>query len=211
MHCYKLLHIVVTKQHFLMYSSGHGRTKHTSNSIQKHTNHKGTIMSNEVVTFNAYTVAKGKSPAKLAHAIAQGADAGALLAIGKHRKAIITTLAHAGEEATITALSHGNIRPACAALTDLSGKAVTLMEIDGKAPYSEFLRMGAALAQFPQLTKTGKPTSAAKALAKFTEWRDAASAIRAERMAAKALPKVDITSKELSASYFVGPSTPAQS
>jgi len=147
-------------------------------------------MSN-VVTFNAYTVAKGKSPEKLAHAIAQGADAGTMLAIGKHRKAIIDTLAQSGEQATITALSHGNIRPACAALTDLSGKAVTLMEIDGKAPYSEFLRMGAALAQFPQLTKTGKPTSAAKALAKFTEWRDAASAMRAERMAGKA---IDITS-----------------
>jgi hypothetical protein len=175
------------------------------------TNKETTIMSNEVVTFNAYTVAKGKSPAKLSHALAQGADAGTMLAIGKHRKAIIDTLAQSGEQATITALSHGNIRPACAALTDLSGKAVTLMEIDGKAPYSEFLRMGAALAQFPQLTKTGKPTSAAKALAKFTEWRDAASAMRAERMAEKALPKVDITSQELPASYFVGPSTPAQS
>jgi len=145
-------------------------------------------MPKEIVTFNAYTVAKGKSPAKLAHALAQGADAGTMLAIGKHRKAIIDTLAQSGEQATITALSHGNIRPACAALTDLSGKAVTLMEIDGKAPYSEFLRMGAALAQFPQLTKTGKPTSAAKALAKFNEWRDAASAMRAERMAGKELP-----------------------
>jgi hypothetical protein len=153
-------------------------------------------MSN-VVTFNAYTTVKGSSIDKFNHALDQGANLGTLLAIGKHRKSVLAATAYAGEQATITALSHGNIRPACAALTDLSGKAVTLMEIDGKAPYSEFLRMGAALAQFPQMTKTGKPTSAAKALAKFNEWRDSASAMRAERMAAKALPKVDTTSQEL--------------
>jgi len=145
-------------------------------------------MTNQVVTFNALTRVTGKAPAKVAHAIAQGADAGTLLAIGKHRRAIIGSIALAGEQATIRELSHGNIRPACAALVELSGKAVTLMEIDGKAPYSEFLRMGAALAQFQQLTKAGKPTSAARALAKFTQWRDQASALRAERMAGKALP-----------------------
>lgn len=148
-------------------------------------------MSKQVVTFQAYTTVKGKSIDKFNHALDQGANLGTLLAIGKHRKSVIAITAYAGEQRTITALSHGNIRPACAAITDLSGKAVTLMEIDGKAPYSEFLRMGAALAMFPQLTKTGKPTNAAKALAKFNEWRDASSAMRAERMAGKELPGAD--------------------
>ena len=141
------------------------------------------------VTFTGLVRVTGKhvtAAQKLAGAVNNGVEVGALVAAGKHRKAVIDHLAQQGRAATVHALSVGNIRPVCALLVEISGKAVSLMEIDGKAPYSEFLRMGATLSALPQVNKAGKPTPAAKALALFTEYRDLATEMRAQRESRRA-------------------------
>jgi hypothetical protein len=138
----------------------------------------------EVVTFTGLVRVTGKNVTashKLTGAIKNGADVGALVAAGKHRKAVIDRLAMQGRADTAHALSVGNIRPVCALLVEVSGKAVSLMEIDGKAPYSEFLRMGASLAALPQTNKAGKPTAAAKALDLYCEYKALSDEMRAGR------------------------------
>jgi len=148
-----------------------------------------TSSSSEVVTFTGLVRVTGKGVTashKLTGAIKNGAEVGALVAAGKHRKAVIDHLALQGRADTAHALSVGNIRPVCALLVEVSGKAVSLMEIDGKAPYSEFLRMGASLAAMPQVNKAGKPTPAAKALDLYCEYKALSDEMRAGREARRA-------------------------
>ena len=140
----------------------------------------------EVVTFTGLVRVTGKGVTagqRLTGAVKNGADVGALIDAGKYRKAAINALALEGFNRTAHALSVGNIRPVCALLVEVSGKAVSFMEIDGKAPYSEFLRMGASLAALPQVSKTGKPTAASKALTLYTEYKKCADTFRAQREA----------------------------
>lgn len=153
---------------------------------------------NEVVTFSAIALVKGKgvtAAAKVAQHVQNGADMGALLANGIGRAAIVKALSDDGTEKTVHALSVGNIRPAAALVAAKSGHAVSLMEVNGKAPYSEWLRMGATLKGMAQATKSGKPTSAAKGLAL---WQSLTSAAAAKREA-RATPAIATTAPEAAA------------
>lgn len=118
---------------------------------------------------------------KVAQHRANGAEVGALVAAGIGRKVIIDELAADGLNKTIHALAHGNIRPAAALVVAKSGKSVSIMEIDGKAPYSEFLRLGATLQGMAQHNKAGKPTPAAKAFALWQTLKSGADMLRAEK------------------------------
>lgn len=143
-----------------------------------------------VTTFQGLTVVTGKgvTPAnKLAQHINNGAHVGALLFAGVNRKTITDSLGLEGMQTTIKALAGGDIRPAAALIVAKSGKAVSIMEVDGRAPYAEFLRLGATLRTMPQLTKAGKPTNAAKALALFDQLASGSQALRLERQALQAL------------------------
>jgi hypothetical protein len=143
-----------------------------------------TNISTEVISFQALSLLKGKGVTALEKAdrhLANGAHIGALIANGVTRKALIDSLSEQGMRDTAHKLSTGNIRPAAALVAAKSGKAVTLMEVNGKAPYSEWLRMGAVLAAMPQSTNAGKPTAASKALALHTQLTEAATALRAVR------------------------------
>jgi hypothetical protein len=119
--------------------------------------------------------------------VKNGANVGALLSANIGKKAIISQLANDGLNDTIHKLSAGNIRPACALIVAKSGKAVSIMEVNGKAPYSEFLRLGATLSGMAQYTKSGKPTNAKKALDLFNQLNNGAKALRETREAQKAL------------------------
>lgn len=143
-----------------------------------------------ITTFQGLTIVTGKGTTpqnKLAQHVANGANVGALLYAGVNRKTITDSLGLEGMQATIKALAGGDIRPASALIVAKSGKSVSIMEIDGKAPYSEFLRLGATLRTMPQLTKAGKPTNAAKALALFDQLTAGSQALRSERQALQAL------------------------
>jgi len=147
---------------------------------------KGIKMSNVStnVTFAALSIVSGKGTTmadKVKAHISNGADVGALVAQGVGRRAILESLGAEGMAKTVHQLAHGNIRAAAALIVAKSGKAVSIMEVDGKAPYSEFLRMGATLAAMPQETKTGKPTLAAKALALHISLTEQANIIRATK------------------------------
>jgi hypothetical protein len=113
--------------------------------------------------------------------VSNGVEVGALLAVGVGRKAIIDAQGADGMAKTIHQLAHGNIRPAAALVVAKSGKAVSIMEIDGKAPYSEWLRIGATLKGMTQETKSGKPTLTAKALALHSSLTEQANIIRANK------------------------------
>jgi hypothetical protein len=143
-----------------------------------------TAAQSEVVTFSALAVRTGKAVTahdKLAQHVQNGANAGALIGAGVQRKAAISAIVATGERDTIHALASGNIRPAAAVIVAKMGKAISLMEIDGKAPYSEWLRIGATLKGMVQFTTSGKATGANKALALWQTYTDGASAIRAQR------------------------------
>jgi hypothetical protein len=136
------------------------------------------------VTFQALTTVTGKGVTmadKVKAHISNGAEIGALLAQGVGRKAIIDAQGADGMAKTVHQLAHGNIRSAAALVVAKSGKAVSIMEIDGKAPYSEWLRIGATLQGMTQSTKAGKPTMAAKALALHTSLTEQAAIIRANK------------------------------
>jgi hypothetical protein len=148
--------------------------------------------STSVTTFSAIALVKGKGVTashKFSNALANGADVGALAHVGKHRKEILARMGHDGFGRVAHALSVGNIRPACAVLAEVSGNAVSLMEVDGRAPYSEFLRLGATLAALPAVGKTGKPTAAAKAHAIWAQYRDVAKTLRDARDARESTKK----------------------
>jgi hypothetical protein len=154
-----------------------------SNSIE-------TIKSAEVTEFVAMSVVTGKTVTmadKLQNHIKNGANVGAMLSANIGKKAIIEQLGAEGLHDTIHKLSAGNIRPAVALIVAKSGKAVSIMEVNGKAPYSEFLRLGATLSGMAQYTKSGKPTSAKKALELFNQLNNGAKALRETREAQKAL------------------------
>lgn len=139
-----------------------------------------------VVAFESFAIAKGKGVTqyeKIDQAVKNGAHMGALLAVGKHRKAIIEAIATNGVEKTVHDLASGNIRPAYAAVVEVSGKAESMLTEDGKAPYSEWLRLGATLRDRAQRTSSGKPTTAAKALELWEDYTQQAAAIRATREA----------------------------
>ena len=136
------------------------------------------------VTFQALSIVSGKGVTmadKVKAHVTNGADIGALVAQGVGRKAIIDSIGAEGMAKTVHELAHGNIRPASALVVAKSGKAVSIMEIDGKAPYSEWLRIRATLQGMTQATKAGKPTLAAKALALHTSLTEQASIIRADK------------------------------
>jgi hypothetical protein len=140
----------------------------------------------EEVSFLALTTIKGKgvtSAQKVQAHINNGAHIGALIGAGIGRKASIDEIVNDGMQKTAHALSAGNIRPAAALVVAKSGQSVSLMEVDGKAPYSEWLRMGATLKACAQTTKSGKPTPAAKALALHVQLSEMAATIRANREA----------------------------
>ncbi len=152
-------------------------------------------MTKEVVTFAALPVLSGAgvtAAQKVQQHLKNGAATGALIAAGVQRKALLAALTAADVDATVRALAGGNIRPAAALVVAKSGKAVSLLELDGKAPYSEWLRLGAALGQMAQTTKSGAATSAAKALALWQEYHDAAQALRAAREEQKLLEKAGL-------------------
>jgi hypothetical protein len=154
-----------------------------SNSIE-------TVKSTEVTEFVAMSVVTGKTVTmadKVQNHIKNGANVGAMLSANIGKKAIIEQLGNEGLNDTIHKLSAGNIRPACALIVAKSGKAVSIMEINGKAPYSEFLRLGATLSGMAQYTKAGKPTNAKKALDLFNQLNNGAKALRETRDAQKAL------------------------
>ena len=136
------------------------------------------------VTFNALTIVSGKGVTmadKVKAHVSNGADIGALVAQGVGRKAIIDSIGAEGMAKTVHQLAHGNIRSAAALVVAKSGKAVSIMEVDGKAPYSEWLRIGATLQGMTQETKAGKPTMAAKALALHSSLTEQSNVIRASK------------------------------
>lgn len=150
------------------------------------------VSASDVVTFTALTLVSGKgvtAAQKAQQHVTNGANVGALIGAGVQRKALIGALVDQGMRDTAHALSVGNIRPAAALVTGKAGKAVSIMEINGKAPYSEWQRMGAALRQMVQTTNAGKPTAANKALVLFNQLTDMATAMRAEREAARTADK----------------------
>ena len=136
------------------------------------------------VTFTALSTVTGKGVTmadKVKQHVSNGADLGALVAQGVGRKAIIDSIGTEGMAKTIHQLAHGNIRPASALVVAKSGKAVSIMEVDGKAPYNEWLRIGATLKGMVQVTKAGKPTMASKALALHSSLTEQANIIRADK------------------------------
>ena len=136
------------------------------------------------VTFTALSTITGKGTTmadKVKQHVNNGADIGALVAQGVGRKAIIESIGADGMSKTIHQLAHGNIRPAAALIVAKSGKAVSILEEDGKAPYSEWLRIGATLKGMVQVTKAGKPTMAAKALALHTSLTEQDNILRASK------------------------------
>jgi hypothetical protein len=136
------------------------------------------------VTFTALSTVSGKGVTmadKVKQHVANGADIGALVAQGVGRKSIIDSIGAEGMGKTIHQLAHGNIRSAAALVVAKSGKAVSILEENGKAPYSEWLRIGATLQGMTQTTKAGKPTLAAKALALHTSLTEQANVIRANK------------------------------
>jgi hypothetical protein len=136
------------------------------------------------VTFTALTTVSGKGVTmaqKVQQHVANGADIGALVAQGVGRKSIIDSIGAEGMSKTIHQLAHGNIRSAAALVVAKSGKAVSILEENGKAPYSEWLRIGATLKGMVQETKAGKPTLAAKALALHMSLTEQANVIRANK------------------------------
>ncbi len=144
------------------------------------------------VTFTALATVSGKGTTmanKVKQHVANGADIGALVAQGVGRKAILESIGSEGMAKTVHQLAHGNIRAAAALVVAKSGKAVSIMEVDGKAPYSEWLRIGATLKGMAQETKAGKPTLAAKALSLHASLTEQANIIRASKtqLEAKAL------------------------
>lgn len=153
-------------------------------------------MTKEIVTFAALSVLSGKgvtAAQKAEQHVKNGASVGALIAAGVQRKALIAAVTAADVDATVRALAGGNIRPAAALVVAKSGKAVSLMEVNGKAPYSEWLRLGAALGQMTQTTKSGAATAPAKALALWQEYHDKAQAIRNAREEQKLLEKAGLS------------------
>jgi len=137
-----------------------------------------------VVSFSSLAVLKGKgvtATEKAEQHVKNGAEMGALLAQSIGRKAIINAISDAGMAKTIHALSVGNIRPAAALVTAKSGKAVSIMEENGKAPYSEWLRMGATLNAAKKHTNAGKPTATYKAYILWCDLTDKAAELRAKR------------------------------
>jgi hypothetical protein len=136
------------------------------------------------VTFTALTTVTGKGVTmaqKVQQHVNNGADIGALVAQGVGRKAILESIGSEGMGKTIHQLAHGNIRPAAALVVAKSGKAVSILEENGKAPYSEWLRIGATLQGMTQTTKAGKPTMASKALALHSSLTEQANIIRANK------------------------------
>ena len=136
------------------------------------------------VTFTALTTVSGKGVTmadKVKQHISNGADIGALVAQGVGRKSIIDSIGAEGMGKTIHQLAHGNIRSAAALVVAKSGKAVSILEENGKAPYSEWLRIGATLQGMTQTTKAGKPTLAAKALALHSSLTEQANILRASK------------------------------
>ena len=136
------------------------------------------------VTFTALTTVSGKGVTmadKVKQHISNGADIGALVAQGVGRKSIIDSIGAEGMGKTIHQLAHGNIRSAAALVVANSGKAVSILEENGKAPYSEWLRIGATLQGMTQTTKAGKPTLAAKALALHSSLTEQANILRASK------------------------------
>jgi hypothetical protein len=165
------------------------------------------IMSKDVITFSALAVLTGKGVTgadKARQHLANGASAGALIAAGVQRKALLSAVTAEAVDATVRALAGGNIRPAAALVVAKSGKAVSLLEVNGKAPYSEWLRLGAALGAMVQVTKAGKATTAAKALALWQEYHDAAQAIRNARESQKAIADAGLTETETPAETVTG-------
>ena len=137
-----------------------------------------------VVTFEALPVLSGKGVTalqKVEQHQKNGADVRALMAAGISKSAIVKAQAIAGFRDTAHALSAGNIRPAYAVVVAKLGKAQNLLTEDGKAPYSEWLRLGAVIRGMAQQTTAGKPTTAAKALALWEEYQSAAAELRAAR------------------------------
>jgi hypothetical protein len=136
------------------------------------------------VTFTALSVVTGKGTTmaeRVKQHVSNGADIGALVAQGVGRKAIIDSIGAEGMSKTVHQLAHGNIRSAAALVVAKSGKAVSILEENGKAPYSEWLRIGATLQGMTQKTKAGKPTLAAKALALHSSLTEQANIIRANK------------------------------
>ena len=139
-----------------------------------------------VVTFEAIAIVSGKGTTalqKVEQHKKNGADIRALMAAGINKSAIVKAQALAGFRDTAHALSAGNIRPAYAVVVAKLGKAQNLLTEDGKAPYSEWLRLGAVIRGMAQQTSAGKPTTAAKALALWEEYHNAAAEMRAARAA----------------------------
>lgn len=152
----------------------------------------------EVVSFAALSIVKGKgvtAAAKIAAHVSNGADMAALVGAGVNKAAIVKAIGTDGLDKTAHALSVGNIRPAAALVVAKTGAAVSLMEVNGKAPYSEWLRMGATLKGMAQATKSGKPTAAAKGLALWQSLTDAAAAKRE----ARATPAIATTEAQAAA------------
>lgn len=138
------------------------------------------------VQFTTLAVLKGKGLTqadKVSQHVKNGAHTGALVAVGVGRKAIVEAMGADGIKRTIAALAGGNIRPAAALIVARHGKALAIMEEDGKAPYSEWLRLGATLRGMAHTTDAGKPTSAGKAMSLWTMLTDGAQALRDEREA----------------------------
>lgn len=139
-----------------------------------------------VVTFEALAIVSGKGTTalqKVEQHRKNGADLAALIHAGINKNAIVKAQAAAGFRDTAHALSAGNIRPAYAVVVAKLGKAQNLLTEDGKAPYSEWLRLGAVIRGMAQQTSAGKPTTAARALDLWEEYHSAAAEMRATRAA----------------------------
>ena len=152
-------------------------------------NLKGIKMS-DIISFDSLPVIAGKGSTieqKVQQHLKNGANVGALMAINVGKKALIADISSEGMADTVHKLASGDIRPAVALITAKGGQALSIMSVDGKAPYSEWLRIGATLRGMPQASKTGKLTSAAKALALFNQLSEGAKVVREIREQQKAL------------------------
>lgn len=97
------------------------------------------------------------------------------------RLAVHAQVKEDGLNKTIHQLSAGNIRPAATLIRDMSGGEVTITEVDGKAPYAEWVRLGATLQGLAQEDLGSRSSRAAQALIWWNILDAGSQALRTER------------------------------
>lgn len=140
------------------------------------------------VGFVALAIRKGKGVTAIQKAenhLNNGAFKGALMAQSIGRKAIVDDMATEGMMLTVHALSVGNIRPAMALIIAKWGKPYSMLTESGKAPYSEWLRLGATLGTEKRTNAAGKLTPAGKSYDLFQHLSAQSASLRESREQAK--------------------------